>query len=73
MWLIDLYAPVMGQSPLIDDLFVRLQKKVAEELKVQRDVVVGMKGMVDMIISNAMVAGKSVVAAQTTSVLPVVV
>ncbi|CDZ98815.1 Conserved WD40 repeat-containing protein [Phaffia rhodozyma] len=56
---LDLYAPVMGQSPLIDDLFVRLQKKVAEELKVQRDVVLGLKGMVDMLISNAMVSVKT--------------
>lgn len=49
----DLYYPIMGQSPLIDDLFGKLQKKVNDELRMQRDVLVGLKGMVDMVLGNA--------------------
>jgi len=49
----DLYSPIMGQSPLIDDLFGKLQKKVNDELRMQRDVLVGLKGMVDMVLGNA--------------------
>ena len=49
----DLYAPIMGQSPLIDDLFSKLGKKVNDELRMQRDVLVGLKGMVDMVLGNA--------------------
>ena len=43
----------MGQSPLIDDLFGKLQKKVNDELRMQRDVLVGLKGMVNMVLGNA--------------------
>jgi hypothetical protein len=34
----------MGQSPLIE---------INDELRVQRDVLVGLKGMVEMVLSNA--------------------
>ena len=29
----DMYAPVLGQSPLIDSLFLRLRKKVVAEIR----------------------------------------
>jgi hypothetical protein len=51
--LADLYSAIMGQSPLIDDLFIKLQRKINDELRVQRDVLVGLKGMVEMVLSNA--------------------
>lgn len=51
---LDLYSSIMGQSPLIDDLFVKLQRKINDELRVQRDVLIGLKGMVEMVLGNAM-------------------
>lgn len=34
--MIDMYTPVLGQSPLIDELFVRLRTKVKQELAFQK-------------------------------------
>ncbi|KAI7863330.1 WD40-repeat-containing domain protein [Spinellus fusiger] len=34
---IDVYTPVFGQSPLIDDLMKQLQNKVKQEIKFQKD------------------------------------
>ncbi|KAH8118572.1 WD40 repeat-like protein [Phellopilus nigrolimitatus] len=49
---IDMYAPVLGQSPLIDALFVRLRKKVEEELRFQRELF-KVKGALDMIFASS--------------------
>ncbi|PCH41027.1 WD40 repeat-like protein [Wolfiporia cocos MD-104 SS10] len=49
---IDMYSPVLGQSPLIDTLFARLQKKVAAELRFQQELV-KTKGALDMLLSTA--------------------
>ncbi|KAE8249463.1 hypothetical protein A4X13_0g5204 [Tilletia indica] len=49
---IDIYAPVLGQSPLIDDLFGRIWAKVSQEVRLQRDLV-GVQGTIEMLISRS--------------------
>ncbi|KAJ7068310.1 WD40-repeat-containing domain protein [Mycena amicta] len=49
---IEMYTPVLGQSPLIDSLFLRLRKKVAAELRFQKELVKA-KGALDMLIATA--------------------
>ncbi|CAK5275628.1 unnamed protein product [Mycena citricolor] len=49
---IDMYIPVLGQSPLIDTLFLRLRKKVAAELRFQNELS-KTKGALDMVLSAA--------------------
>ncbi|KAF9567314.1 WD40 repeat-like protein [Agrocybe pediades] len=48
---LDMYAPVIGQAPLIDGLFLRLQKKVAAELRFQEEIV-KVKGALTMVLSS---------------------
>ncbi|EPT03787.1 hypothetical protein FOMPIDRAFT_1046817 [Fomitopsis schrenkii] len=48
----DMYKPVLGQSPLIDTLFAHLHKKVAMELRFQKELV-KTKAALDMILSSA--------------------
>ncbi|KAI0068753.1 WD40 repeat-like protein [Artomyces pyxidatus] len=50
--IVDMYAPVLGQSPLVDSLFLRLRKKVDAELRFQRELVKA-KGALEMIIASA--------------------
>ncbi|EIM88468.1 WD40 repeat-like protein, partial [Stereum hirsutum FP-91666 SS1] len=49
---IEMYTPVLGQSPLIDTLFLRLRKKVAAELRFQKELVKA-KGALDMVFATA--------------------
>ncbi|OBZ70162.1 U3 small nucleolar RNA-associated protein 15 [Grifola frondosa] len=49
---VEMYTPVLGQSPLIDALFVRLQKKVAAELRFQKELIKA-KGALDMLLASA--------------------
>jgi len=49
---IQMYAPVLGQSPLIDTLFLRLRKKVSAEIRFQKELL-KTKGALDMILSTA--------------------
>ncbi|OSX60238.1 hypothetical protein POSPLADRAFT_1075000 [Postia placenta MAD-698-R-SB12] len=48
---IDMYTPVLGQSPLIDTLFARLRKKVTAELRFQKELI-KTKGALDMLLSS---------------------
>jgi len=48
---LDMYAPVIGQAPLIDGLFLRLQKKITAELRFQEEIV-KTKGALTMILSS---------------------
>lgn len=48
----ELYTPALGQSPLIDTLFLRLRKKVAEELRFQQELVKA-KGALEMLLASA--------------------
>ena len=52
MFSAEMYTPVLGQSPLIDTLFLRLRKKVAMELRFQQDLV-KVKGALDMLLATA--------------------
>ncbi|KAG5649020.1 hypothetical protein DXG03_000369 [Asterophora parasitica] len=49
---IDMYTPILGQSPLIDSLFLRLRKKVAAEIRFQKELA-KTKGALSMILSSA--------------------
>lgn len=48
-----MYASVIGQSPLIDTLFVRLRKKVEMELRFQTEVM-KVKGALTMILASTL-------------------
>jgi U3 small nucleolar RNA-associated protein 15 len=50
-----MYSPVLGQSPVIDTLFLRLRKKVAAEIRFQKELV-KIKGALDMILASAALA-----------------
>ncbi|GBE79477.1 WD40 repeat-like protein [Sparassis latifolia] len=49
---IDMYNPILGQSPFIDTLFVRLRKKVQAELHFQQELV-KTKGSLDMLLASS--------------------
>ncbi|KAG8684725.1 hypothetical protein FRC09_015182, partial [Ceratobasidium sp. 395] len=49
---IDMYTSVLGRSPLIDNLFVRLRRKLDQELKFQRELHL-LGGALDMILVSA--------------------
>ncbi|KAF8305022.1 WD40 repeat-like protein [Clavulina sp. PMI_390] len=67
--LLDMYASAVGQSPIIDSLFIELRKRVHKELIFQRELV-SIKGALEMILSaNSM--GHSGV--RNTSTTPAVV
>ena len=51
----DMYTPVLGQSPLIDSLFTRLRKKVAAEIKFQKELAKA-RGALDMIFASSALA-----------------
>ena len=50
--LTEMYTPVLGQSPLIDTLFVRLRKKIAAEIKFQEELVKA-RGALDMLFATS--------------------
>ncbi|KAI0035997.1 WD40 repeat-like protein [Vararia minispora EC-137] len=52
---LDMYAPVLGQSPLIDTLFVRLRKKVEAELAFQKELV-KIRGALEMLFASSALA-----------------
>jgi len=57
--LIDMYASAIGQSPLIDGLFVRLRKKVKQEMLLQRELV-SLRGALDMILTASTLSSATV-------------
>ena len=36
IFILDIYGPVLGQSPKVDDMLAKLQLKIASELKYQK-------------------------------------
>lgn len=50
-----MYGAVVGQSPEVDDLLERMLVKVDNELRMERDVLLGVQGMLDMVLSNSVV------------------
>ncbi|KAG8218863.1 Trp-Asp repeat-containing protein [Butyriboletus roseoflavus] len=55
MLLIDMYSPVLGQSPLIDSLFLRLRKKVLAEIRFQKELM-KTKGTLEMMFASTTLA-----------------
>ncbi|KAF8341536.1 WD40 repeat-like protein [Cantharellus anzutake] len=53
MMIIELYSGVLGQSPIIDSLLVRLLGMVGKELSFQRELR-SVQGMVDMLMASSM-------------------
>ena len=49
---VDVYAAVLGQSPLIDELFGKIWTKVTDEVKVQRQLV-QVRGALEMILARS--------------------
>lgn len=47
-----MYGTLIGQSPLMDTLMLRLRKKVIAEIKFQKEVL-KTRGALDMILSNS--------------------
>lgn len=48
--------PVLGQSPLVDSWFIRLQKKISLEIKFQQELM-KTKGMLDMLFTSVALTG----------------
>ncbi|CCF50809.1 hypothetical protein NDA11_001564 [Ustilago hordei] len=57
--IVDTYASVIGQSPLIDDLFGRIWAKVADELRLQRDLM-QVRGSLEMILAGTALGASSI-------------
>lgn len=53
-----MYGPVLGQSPLIDSLFLRLRKKVIAEIRFQKELM-KTKGTLEMVFSSATLTSTS--------------
>lgn len=47
-----MYSPVLGQSPLIDSLFLRLRKKIAAEIKFQKELT-KTRGALEMVFASS--------------------
>lgn len=52
---IDTYASVLGQSPIIDDLFGRIRAKLAEEIRLQAQIT-QVNGALEMILARSALA-----------------
>ncbi|KAI9318662.1 WD40-repeat-containing domain protein [Dichotomocladium elegans] len=55
--LLDIYAPVVGQSPLIDDLLTQLSFRVNREVDLQKDLIHCM-GILDMLFAKSRAGGE---------------
>lgn len=47
----DIYNPILGLSPPIDDLFTKLRRKVDEEIKFQEELF-GIRGALEMVMAG---------------------
>jgi len=52
---IDMYSAVLGQSPLIDSLFLRFRRKVTGEIRFQKELVKA-KGALEMVFASSALA-----------------
>lgn len=50
--IMDVYAPVLGQSPVIDELFGKIWSKISEEIDVQRQLT-QVRGALEMILMRS--------------------
>lgn len=49
---LDIYAPMIGKSPQIDQIFLKLQKKIKKETEYQTKLF-GLVGVLDLLIANS--------------------
>lgn len=49
--ILDMYSAVLGQSPLIDDIISKMQKKVHFELQFQKQLL-GLNGALEMVLAQ---------------------
>lgn len=49
--IVDIYGPVLGQSPLIEDIIKKMRSRVAQELRFQEQLV-GLSGALDMVLAQ---------------------
>ncbi|OCF58551.1 U3 small nucleolar RNA-associated protein 15 [Kwoniella mangroviensis CBS 10435] len=50
--IIDLYTPILGQSPILDEMLLRLQTRIERELNFQKELM-KLKGGLEMTLSQA--------------------
>ncbi|WVQ95554.1 hypothetical protein IAU59_002651 [Kwoniella sp. CBS 9459] len=50
--LIDIYTPVLGQSPVLDEMMARIQTRIERELSFQRELM-KLRGALDMTLAQA--------------------
>lgn len=50
--LIDIYSPTLGLSPLVDELFTRLSRRVEEELEFQQELT-SIRGALEMVFASS--------------------
>ena len=48
---LDMYTPILGQSEVIDELFVKLRAKIASEVKLQKELQ-ALTGMISLIMGS---------------------
>lgn len=48
---LDIYTPILGQSPLLDEMMGKLQSRIDRELKFQRDLM-KLRGALDMTLAQ---------------------
>ncbi|KAG0029849.1 snoRNA-binding rRNA-processing protein [Podila clonocystis] len=67
--MIDMYTPVLGQSPLIDELFVRLRTKVKQELAFQKQLL-SVIGSMEMLFAKSTSTSVGVAVHNESSAVP---
>jgi U3 small nucleolar RNA-associated protein 15 len=50
--MIDIYTPVLGRSPLIDEMLGRIQRRIERELGFQKELM-RLRGALDMTLAQA--------------------
>ena len=53
-FLLDIYAPVLGHSPKVDDLITKLKHKITQELNYQKKVLEMMGSLDTLFAASAM-------------------
>ncbi|KAN0062011.1 U3 small nucleolar RNA-associated protein 15 [Thecaphora frezii] len=59
---VDTYASVLGQSPLVDDLFGRIWAKVSDEIRLQKELM-QVRGSLEMILASSALGAAAATAA----------
>ena len=65
-FVLDIYGPVLGQSPLIDDLLRKLSRKVNGEIDLQKDLIQSMAAL-DMLFAKSTTSSSSSLSSSSNS------